>query len=343
MKVFFKITFMIKYCFLFFLTPLILFSQINFSNQNSFDVVTWNLEWFPKQGPVTVDSLKNIIEIINAEVYALQEINNVNEFNQLLNSLDNYDGYSTNSSNLNLAFIYKNDLIVDSIYTILSSENYFFAGRPPLVLELNFNNEKYYIINNHFKCCGDGILDLNDSGDEEYRRYNALLLIKEYVDLNLTNSNVIILGDLNDLIEESFSNNIFTPIINDSLNYLISDKYIPLQNSSNWSFPNWPSHLDHIVITHQLFDNLIDINQDVRTIRVDNYFGSFQLYDNLISDHLPVGINLFYSFSNINIAPLKSINTIKNYNILGQSSRNSNNILFQINNEGRLEKKIIFE
>ena len=88
---------MIKYCFLFFLTPLILFSQINFSNQNSFDVVTWNLEWFPKQGPVTVDSLKNIIEIINSEVYALQEINNVNEFNQLLNSLDNYDGYSTNS------------------------------------------------------------------------------------------------------------------------------------------------------------------------------------------------------------------------------------------------------
>ena len=335
---------MIKYCFLFFLTPLILFSQINFSNQNSFDVVTWNLEWFPKQGPVTVDSLKNIIEIINAEVYALQEINNVNEFNQLLNSLDNYDGYSTNSSNLNLAFIYKNDLIVDSIYTILSSENYFFAGRPPLVLELNYKNEKYYIINNHFKCCGDGILDLNDSGDEEYRRYNALLLIKEYVDLNLTNSNVIILGDLNDLIEENFSNNIFTPIINDSLNYLISDKYIPLQNSSNWSFPNWPSHLDHIVITHQLFDNLIDINQDVRTIRVDNYFGSFQLYDNLISDHLPVGINLFNSVSNINIAPLKSSNTIKNYNILGQASKsNYNKILFQINNEGRLEKKIIID
>ena len=76
---------------------------------------------------------------------------------------------------------------------------------------------------------------------------------------------------------------------------------------------------------------------------MDNYFGSFQLYDNLISDHLPVGINLFYSLSNINIAPLKSTNTIKNYNILGQSYRNSNNILFQINNEGRLEKKIIIQ
>ena len=75
-------------------------AQINFASQNSFDIVTWNLEWFPKQGTITVDTVKNIIEVIDAELIALQEINNVFEFNQLINNLDEFDGYSTNSSNL---------------------------------------------------------------------------------------------------------------------------------------------------------------------------------------------------------------------------------------------------
>ena len=44
--------------------PSILYSQIDFSQQNSFDIITWNLEWFPKQGSITVDSVKEIIEVI---------------------------------------------------------------------------------------------------------------------------------------------------------------------------------------------------------------------------------------------------------------------------------------
>ena len=90
--------------------PCILFSQIDFSNQNSFDIITWNLEWFPKQGSTTIDSVKEIIEVINAEIIAVQEISNVSDFNQLVNKLDSYNGYSTNTSNLNLGYIYKKTL-----------------------------------------------------------------------------------------------------------------------------------------------------------------------------------------------------------------------------------------
>ena len=279
--------------------PFFGFTQINFSNQNSFDIVTWNVEWFPKQGIVTVDSVKEIIEIIDAEIIALQEINSVSEFNNLISKLDLYNGFSTNNSNLNLAYVYKKNLNIDSIYTILNSENYVFAGRLPLVLEVNYQGEDYVIINNHFKCCGDGILDLGDSSDEETRRYNAISLLKNYIDLNFINKNVVIVGDLNDLIEEN-NHNVFTTIINDSLNYLFADKFIPFQNSDDWSYPSWPSHLDHIIINQPLFDNLNNIYQDVQTIRVDNYIGSFQIYDNMISDHLPVGINLFYNPTIIN-------------------------------------------
>jgi len=221
--------------------PWIAYSQIDFSNQNSFDIITWNLEWFPKQGSITVDSVKEIIEVINAEMIAVQEISNVSDFNQLVNKLDSYNGYCTNTSNLNLGYIYKKTLNIDSIYTILNSENYFFAGRFPLVLEMNYEGEDYVIINNHFKCCGDGILDFSDNTDEEFRRYSAISLLKTYVDSNYSNKNVLILGDLNDLVEESFNNNVFMPIINDSVNYLIADKYIPYQTRL-LVLSSWPSH-----------------------------------------------------------------------------------------------------
>lgn len=126
---------------IFLVFPFFGFTQINFSNQNSFDIVTWNVEWFPKQGIVTVDSVKEIIEVIDAEIIALQEINSVSEFNNLISKLDSYNGFSTNNSNLNLAYVYKKNLNIDSIYTILNSENYVFAGRLPLVLELNYQGE----------------------------------------------------------------------------------------------------------------------------------------------------------------------------------------------------------
>ena len=327
---------------IFLVFPFFGFTQINFSNQNSFDIVTWNVEWFPKQGIVTVDSVKEIIEVIDAEIIALQEINSVSEFNNLISKLDSYNGFSTNNSNLNLAYVYKKNLNIDSIYTILNSENYVFAGRLPLVLEMNYQGEDYVIINNHFKCCGDGILDLGDSSDEETRRYNAISLLKNYIDVNFSNRNVVIVGDLNDLIEEN-NHNVFTTIINDSLNYLFADKFIPFQNSDDWSYPSWPSHLDHIIINQPLFDNLTNIYQDVQTIRVDNYIGSFQLYDNMISDHLPVGINLFYNPTLINEFNFKKGEN-KCYNVFGQLIKPKKNILMiEIDDNGLVQKKVVVD
>ena len=59
--------------------------------------------------------------------------------------------------------------------------------------------------------------------------------------------------------------------------------------STNWSFPNWPSHLDHILITNEILDFDISTN----TIKLDDYMiGGWDKYDSYISDHRPVGISL---------------------------------------------------
>ena len=162
-------------------------------------------------------------------------------------------------------------------------------------MDLNFAGENYFIINNHFKCCGDGILDLNDEFDEENRRYTAMNLLKTYIDENLPNEKVILVGDLNDDISESYQNNIFQNVLNDSDHYQFADLFIAQGNSSNWSFPNWPSHLDHILITNELSDRLNNI--EVNTIKIDDYInGGWTEYDQNISDHRPVAMKIHFNY-----------------------------------------------
>ena len=162
-------------------------------------------------------------------------------------------------------------------------------------MDINFKCENYFIINNHFKCCGDGIIDFDDTSDEENRRYTAINLIKEYIDNNLSNNKVIVLGDLNDNIAEAPLNNVFQEVLNDSTHYRFTDLEIAQGNSSEWSFPNWPSHLDHILITDELFDGLN--NSEVQTIKIDEYLdGGLNEYDQNISDHRPVAIKFNFNF-----------------------------------------------
>ena len=60
--------------------------RINFGSETSFDIVTWNLEFFPKDEE-TISYLLDFIPSINSDIYALQEISSQNSFNQLVNQL----------------------------------------------------------------------------------------------------------------------------------------------------------------------------------------------------------------------------------------------------------------
>ncbi len=276
----------------FFILPLFvtLFAQDfpSLGSDESFDFMTWNIEWFPKNGQTTIDYVTQIIEQTEVDVIAIQELDNRDMFDEMMELLSDYSGYYESSWFAGLAFIYNNESIeVNDIYEIYTTSQYWNAfPRSPMVMDLDFNGTNYLLINNHFKCCGDGNLNLNDDSDEEKRRYDAINLLKEYVDSNHSDKNVIILGDLNDDISESSQNNVFQLIIDD-LDYEFADFEIANGSSANWSFPNWPSHLDHIIVSNELFDELN--NSDVQTIKLDQYIsGGWNQYDQNISDHRPV-------------------------------------------------------
>jgi len=103
------------------------------------------------------------------------------------------------------------------------------------------------------------------------------------------------LGDYNDLLTDPLdalnilNKNVFKKIILDSLKFEFIDMNIALNSSSYWSYPTWPSHLDHILITNELFDNVVN----TQTIIAEDYLSErWSEYEDVISDHRPVGIRL---------------------------------------------------
>lgn len=276
-----------------------LLSQINedlsFGSDSTLDVVTWNIEWFPKEGNTTVEYVAQIIEALDCEIYAIQEIDDTVQFNQLLARLDDYDGTYETSYFAGLGYIYKkNEIEINDFYEIYTTYQYWSAfPRSPMVLNINFKGENFIIMNNHFKCCGDGVFDLSNSDDEETRRYYAMSFLKEYIDNYLPESNVIVLGDMNDVLTDDDQDNVFLYVLNDTENYYFADFEIATGSEAHWSYPSWPSHLDHILITNELIDELNKTGSICQTIEIDEYIdGGWWFYEENISDHRPVGIKL---------------------------------------------------
>lgn len=279
-------------------------SDLSFGTDSTFDVITWNIEWFPKNGSNTIDSVKKIIQALDADIIGLQEIDDTTLCRQMINDIPGYELFMDDDWFGGLAYVYKSSSVnVHSIYKIYDTAPYWNTfPRSPLIIDLTHDGERYMVINNHYKCCGDGILDMGNTSDEEYRRYQANTLLKQYINSNFDTNKVLVIGDLNDLINEPSPNNVFDMFINDSSAYYFADSDIASGPSTQWSFPNWPSHLDHILITNELFTAFSHPHSQVQTIKVDDYFSAgFPDYDYYISDHRPVGIKIKHTAKDIGI------------------------------------------
>ena len=321
--------------------------DLHFGTDSTFEVVSWNIEWFPKNGQVTADSVKTIIQTLAADVYALQEIDDTTLLKQVVSTIHGYACHFKSTYYGGLAYVYNTNTVqVNKKYEIYTSQPFWNTfPRSPQVLELTFNNEDYVIIDNHLKCCGDGILDLNDTSDEENRRLTAVNLLKTYIDSIFPNDKVIVVGDWNDILTDPTPNNIFNSFLNDT-DYLFIDFPIALGNSANFSYPSWPSHLDHILISDELFADFSKPNSELSCIRIDDYMSSWSAYDSNISDHRPVGLKLEVDAvinNTLEIEP-KGKSLIKVVDVLGKETKPKNNTpLFYMYENGSVEKKMVVE
>lgn len=267
------------------------FENLSFGSDSTFDVITWNIEHFPKNGSVTMDKVKEALVAMDAEVVAFQEIDDTAMFRQMVDELQDYEAIIGNYGYAPMCYIYKTASVqVNGTDQLFENDGSAFP-REPFVLDLTFSNEQFIIICNHLKCCGDGVLDENNSNDEENRRLKGIIKLKDYIDNNWSDKNVLVLGDFNDVLEDEDDNNVFKPFIDDASNYVFADMSISLGPSTHWSYPSWPSDLDHILITNELFDRT-----EAQTILVDEHI-TWSAYDRDMSDHRPVGINVLIDSS----------------------------------------------
>jgi len=272
------------------------FEGATVGTDTTLEIMTWNLEHFAKQGEATVDAVVQAIEAMDVDIIALQEIQNFTYFRQMRQALEAWDGDRATSAgyDINLAFLYRvdGDLEVSSVYEILVEFRREFPRRP-LVLEGRYNGVPVVVINNHFKCCGNGTIDEEDIWDEETRRRDASLLLDEFIRNNYEGKHVVVVGDFNDLLTDTPTRNVFQNFIDSSDDYRFVDMGIAEGPGSGWSFPGWPSHLDHILVGGSLFAALDRDDAAIMVVPLHTFMSNgLSEYDPLISDHLPVVLKM---------------------------------------------------
>jgi exonuclease III len=269
---------------------------IAFGTDSTFDVITWNIENFPKKNPETTNLLRTLLPNLRADCVAIQEVHSISFFYQLVNQMPGWSYFISSSGDTKTAIIYNTATVqVDSSATIFTGMSNPFP-RPPLLIKLHWNGQEIIMISMHLKAYGDNFIDETDPNDEEVRRRYACQLLDEYIIANFNNAKVIIVGDMNDQIQEPEISNVFTPLLDKPEEYLFADMPIARNLTlQNCSYPGYMSHIDHIIITNELFSALNSASNYVRTINVENYIvGGMTSYDKYISDHRPVGARFYF-------------------------------------------------
>lgn len=263
---------------------------------NTFEIMTWNIEWFPKEGPATVNYVKTIIRNLDVDMIAVAEISSVSAFNTLLDSLQGWSGSlnsypSYYSGYQRTGFLYKSDLIsVTNPHYILEEHLYDFASRPPWTARIAVkgkNNQTVFdfnIIVVHLKAFADA--------ESEARRRAACADLKTFIDTEIAagaDADFIVLGDWNDMLSDPPASNVFAPFIDEPDNY----SFLTADLGGQYSYisSTYKSLIDHIMIT-------ADARQEygqgtTQVLYLDSEFGAYQ---SQVSDHRPV-LSVFKGFT----------------------------------------------
>ncbi|PKD44427.1 endonuclease/exonuclease/phosphatase family protein [Rhodohalobacter barkolensis] len=256
----------------------------------TFDVVTWNIEWFgaenlgPEDNDLQMNNVIRVIEEIDADIFALQEIANQVAFFGLVDSLDNYSGFTSNySQSQQTAYLFKTSVMdsLDSGILFDGQDSFDWAGRLPLFFEVNATvdgiTRRIILYNVHAKAFGD---------QPSYnRRLNAAQSLKAYLDDNRSNERVIFLGDFNDQLTlstyDGADESPYSVFLEDD-SYLAITKTLEDLGFASYLDDQFQSMIDHLVINENLFDYYLDRSQRVED---PSYIENFA---NTTSDHAPV-------------------------------------------------------
>lgn len=251
----------------------------------TFDVATWNIEWFgdvnngPSNNELQFSNVRRVIETMDMDLYALQEISNVNMFHRLADSLANYNGFiAAYGQTQKVAYLYKKSVIDSLSSGFVATGSTWAGGRFPFMFEFDATvggtTKTIRTVNFHAKAFAT-------QSDYNQRVADAAVL-KQYTDARTNQQDkIIILGDYNDDVTTSTWNNAVSPY----QNFVDDPRYEVLTKSlSEMGFTSYRSvsMIDHIMINEHLYEEHLSGSQQVENV---SYIGS---YLSTTSDHYPV-------------------------------------------------------
>lgn len=295
-------------------------------SNNTFDVVTWNLEFFgasredyseefgPADELLQVENVRKVITSMQADLIAVQEVSSDSIFNQLVAQLPGYsalcsdrfsysfEGPGSDFPPQKVCFIYDSttvkiisyramfDNLYDSARLINASllpnyptgdpGSFWSSGRLPFLLTanvtINGTTEKINFVNLHAKS-GSSVADFN-------RRVYDAQVLKDSLDAYYADEQVIILGDLNDDLDQSIVSgrpSSYAAIINDTASFLPITRALSLSGAK--STVSFNDMIDHQIISNDLQEEYL-----VGSEKVVTPFNAIPNYGNTTSDHLPV-------------------------------------------------------
>ncbi len=261
-----------------------------FGSDRTFEVATWNLQNFPKNGEKTLDRLVKIIQALDIDLYAVQEIQDTVAFRRLLDRLADYSGvYSADTYSdgyQKTGVIYKKELVTLSGKKQLFWNDSFRFPRPPLqvYLEADFGAEEldFYLIVLHLKAYG--------GAENEDRRRGAVQKLKSYVENQIAagaDPDFILAGDWNDQLTDDEVHNVFLPLLNDPEHFIFLTLPLARKGEVSYYVGSYRSLIDHILITRSIQQAYPGIETEV--IKLDERLSYF--YQD-VSDHRPVAARI---------------------------------------------------
>lgn len=288
------------------------------------DIATWNMEFFgttisnfgPSDIQLQRDNAVTIIQNLNADIIALQEVSEEAILDEALTMLPQYQrvcspvfSRSFQAPDPNnpfppqkLCYLYDTTVVdfvadrvvFDQFYTdartgLISdlddhpgssgAQSFWSSGRLPYMLEVDATVNgvtERITLINIHAKSGSGANDLA-------RRVYDNGVLKDTLDAMYGNDNLILLGDYNDDVDESIGGgpSTYQVFLDDTTNYSVPTGSLSLAGFRSFLFAD--NMIDHIAISDELFDLAIEGSEQtfIPFNLVDNYA-------NTTSDHLPV-------------------------------------------------------
>lgn len=271
------------------ITSLILLTSCG--SNNEIIIGTFNIAWLgdglDDKEPRTKDDIRNINQVItaiNADILALQEIENSKAIQNIVDTTKYNIFISSYPKEQKTALIISKKIQVLNTYQLdaisLGNEDL----RPGLVAYCKHNGYDFFVGSFHFKSTSRyDDTPFKKSRSFDIRKEQSLILVDEIKKLILDkkDEDVILLGDFNDNPSKNNSN--ITALENDEFDFLTSDMM-----SCKYSI--WKS-IDHIIVSKPIKNKVVA--STLAMIDINTMFDENEAKK--VSDHCPIIVKIDFN------------------------------------------------